>query len=394
MGISVGMVGLGSFGRQFVDLFASHPSVDRIALCDREPDRVAEIAVKLARHPAGIKFDKRDTYPSLEAICASDVDALAIITQPWLHAPQCIQAMESGKHTYSAVPVISTPDADEILDWCDQLVETCGRTGQHYMLGETTYYRAQAMYCRRRAREGAFGEFVYAEGEYLHDVDAYTNLRRVREHRLRGAAGAEWSARQESYRARGIRSGPMHYPTHSISGPVSVMGAHAERVCAWGYANRDADPYFADEAFSNETALFYMSNGATMRICEFRDIGIPAREIFRVYGTEGSFENDTWAYQQSRQNLTVEEMRDPLPDEVLAAYSLGSSGEGFLGGHGGSHGYLVHEFVDAVARDRVPAINVWEAVRYMAAGAMAHKSALRDGEVLRVPDWGDAPGPD
>ncbi len=395
MGISVGLVGLGAFGRQFVDLFACHPTVDRLALCDREPERIAAIADKLDQHPVGrAKFDRRDTYPSLDAICDTDLDALAIITQPWLHAPQCTQAMRSGKHVYSAVPVISTPDADEILEWCDRLVETCRATGQHYMLGETTYYRAQAMYCRRRAREGAFGTFVYAEGEYLHDVDAHTNLRRVREHRLRGAAGAEWAALQERYRAGGVRSGPMHYPTHSTSGPISVMGAHAERVCAWGYVNRDADPYFADEAFSNETALFYMSNGATMRICEFREIGHPEREIFRVYGTDGSFENDTWTDPRNRQTLTVEEMRDPLPEDVIESYGAGSGGERALGGHGGSHAYLVHEFVDAVAHNRVPAINVWEAVRYMAAGAAAHQSALRDGEILKVPDWGDAPGSD
>ena len=388
MGISLGLVGLGSFGSQFVGLFASHPLVDRIALCDREPERIAATAGKPA---CRIKFDPRDAYPSLDAICESDLDALVIITQPWLHAPQCLQAMQAGKHVYSAVPVISIPDADEILEWCDKLVETCRTTGMHYMLGETTYYRPQAMYCRRRAREGAFGEFVYAEGEYLHDVDAHTNLRRVRESRLRGKAGGEWAAVQRRYRERGVRSGPMHYPTHSTSGPISVMGAHAERVCAWGYANRDGDPYFAGDAYSNETALFYMSDGATMRICEFREVGHPERETFRVYGTDGSFENDTWTDNQGRQPLTVEEMRDPLPDAVVEAFRAGAGREGFLGGHGGSHAYLVHEFVDAAAHDRVPAINAWEAVRYMAAGAMAHKSALRDGEILQVPDWGDAP---
>jgi len=61
------------------------------------------------------------------------------------------------------------------------------------------------------------------------------------------------------------------------------------------------------------------------------------------------------------------------------------------GGHGGSHAYLVHEFVDAVASGRRPAINAWEAVRYMAMGIAAHQSALRDGETVNVPDWGDAP---
>ena len=41
---------------------------------------------------------------------------------------------------------------------------------------------------------------------------------------------------------------------------------------------------------------------------------------------------------------------------------------------------------------RRSAINAWEVVRHMAAGVMAHQSALRDGEVLEVPDWGDASG--
>jgi predicted dehydrogenase len=329
----------------------------------------------------------------LDDICRSDLDALVIITQPWLHAPQCVQAMEAGKHVYSAVPVISIPDDDEILGWCDRLVETCRRTGMHYMLGETTFYRPQAMFCRRQAAAGAFGDFVYSEGEYYHDVDARSNLREVMRLRTTGAAGQEWLRLREAYKARGARTGPMHYPTHSVSGPMCAMGAHAVKVCCWGYANRTGDPYFVDEgaAFSNETALFYMSNGSTMRICEHREIGHPEREIFRVYGTQGSFENDTWTDKHSETPLTVAEMRDPLPDEVAAAFRAVSQTSDFYGGHGGSHAYLAHEFVDAVAHDRHPAINVWQAVRYMAAGATAHQSALRDGEVLPVPDWGDPP---
>jgi len=387
MGISLGLVGLGSFGSIFADLFMSHPLVDRIALCDREPERMKAFADKPSWQA---KLPHDGLYPSLDEICKADLDALVIITQPWLHAPQAIQALEAGKHVYSAVPVISLPDADEILEWCDRLVRTVERTGLHYMMGETTYYRPQAQYCRRRARAGDFGEFVYAEGEYFHDVDASCNLREVRRARLAGKAGAEFVALMEDYRRRGVKGGPMHYPTHSTSGPISVMGAHPVKVCAWGYANRSGDPFFADDAFSNETALFTMSNGATMRICEYREIGHPEREIFRIYGTKGSFENDTWTDNKTQTPVTVDAMRDPLPEEVVAAFTA-ALGPDFYGGHGGSHAYLVHEFVEAIAHDRIPAVNVWEAVRYMAAGAMAHKSALRDGEILEVPDWGDAP---
>ena len=158
MGINIGMVGLGQFGVAFADMFMSHPLVDRIALCDREPERIAPFAQKESWQA---KLSSRDMYESLDEIIETDLDALVIITQPWLHAEQCVRAMDSGKHVYSAVPIVSLPDGDEILDWCDRLIETCERTGMRYMLGETTYYRPQTMFCRRKAAEGQFGDFVY-----------------------------------------------------------------------------------------------------------------------------------------------------------------------------------------------------------------------------------------
>jgi len=391
MGISLGLVGLGAFGSAFAELFNSHPLVGRVALCDREPERITRFA---SRESFKKKFNPKDAYDSLDDICRSDVDALVIITQHWLHAPQAVQAMESGKHVYSAVPVISIPDDDETLEWCDRIVSTCRKTGQYYMYGETTYYHAAAMYCRKKAAEGAFGDFIYSEGEYFHSFDSPAcDLRDVYKHRLASKAGQEWKQILEGYRTRGVADGPMHYPTHSTSGPISVMKAHPVKVCAWGTPAHSADSYFKDHLFplSNETALYSMSNGATMRICEHRHCGI-IRETFRVYGTESAYENNTWYDKERPTALTDEEMRDPLPPDVYAAFKSIEGNEGVYGGHGGSHAYLVHEFVDAIAHNRQPAINAWEAVRYMAAGVMAHKSALKDGEILPVPDWGDAPG--
>jgi len=416
MGISIGLVGLGSFGSCFAPLFKNHPWVDRIGLCDAEPDRVA----RFFKDPFyADKVREADCFDSLEAICRADFDALVIITQPWLHAPQCIQAMESGKHVYSAVPIISIPDDDETLGWCDRLVNTVKRTGQHYMLGETTYYRPQAQFCRRMAQTGSFGDFVYAEGEYFHDVDNACNLRQVSASRANSKPGREWKELRQTYIRRGCLSGPMHYPTHSTSGPVCVMNAHAVEVTAYGYRNRTNDPFFADSAFSNEMALFRMSNGSTVRICEMRETpGRPGNEseTFRVFGTLGSFsENRWWSINRpdfanidldtlpkpEQRALTEKEMFDPLPPEVELAFKQvanpGKSADELREtdfhpwGHGGSHPYLAHEFVAAVRDNRIPAINVWESVRYMAMGIAAHRSALRDGETLAVPDWGGAP---
>lgn len=394
MGISIGLVGLGAFGSTFAELFKNHPLVDRVGLCDRESERIRNFA---ERESWRDKFDPKDTYVSVDEICRSDLDALVIVTQPWLHAPQCLRAMESGKHVYSAVPLICLPDGDEILDWCERLIETCKRTGMHYMLGETTYYRPEGMFCRRKAAEAAFGTIIHAEGHYLHDVQH--GLGHKRTHRTGSTSGKEWLKREKEYIDKGILGGPMHYPTHSTSGPVFVMNAHAVKVTAYGFGPVKDHPWHAAEAFSNETAFFKMSNGATVRICEWREVGRQCAESFCIYGTEGCYvsnhkEEDQWHAWEDLHTETVldlNEMCDPLPPQVEQAFRDMSRESGVYGRHGGSHPYLVHEFVDAIAHGRQPAINAWEAVRYTVMGVMAHKSALRDGETLDVPDWGEAP---
>jgi len=360
------------------------------------------------------KLSEKNVYSNFDDLLSSDVDAIAIMTQPWLHAPQAIAAMEAGKHVYTAVPVIAVPDMDEILDWCDRIIETSRRTGMRYMLGETTIFRALTMFCRRMADQGEFGTFVYAEGEYMHDVDSSCNLRDVSASRLSSPAAKDWPAKVEAYAKRGLKSSPMTYPTHSVAGPVHVMRAHAVKALGVGYRNRTEDPFFANQEFSNVVGFYQMSNGATCRICEFREapghIGTDG-ETFRIVGTAGTWSNDNWFRNgrtkagrvppETHSSPTTEEMRDKLPPEVERAFIKAEnrdlSDEEVLHsdftpkGHGGSHPYLVHEFVSSVVENRQPVTNAWEAARYMAMGTTAHKSALKDGEWMDVPDWGDAP---
>ncbi|MDD5597905.1 MAG: Gfo/Idh/MocA family oxidoreductase [Victivallaceae bacterium] len=408
MGISIGMVGLGSFGSAFAKLFKAHPAVDRIALCDIDPEKIR----KFAEDPFfADKFSPRDAYLSLDEICKSDVDALVIITQHWLHAPQCVRAMEAGKHVYSAVPLVTLPCMDEILDWCDRIIETSGRTGMRYMLGETTCFYPEIMFCRRMAEQGRFGEFVYSEGEYCHDVDSADNLRRVMQIRYGSDSGAGWPRQLADYRSRNIWSGPMDYPTHSAAGPVYVMKTHAEKVTAYGFTAKD--PFFHDhtQKFSNEFALYKMANGTTVRLAETREAAgqLGNHEVaFRLMGTHGTFSENRW-YEVKREGdysqryrsveLDEKELYDPLPPEVHNEFKtvLGEkaggvgAGDFIPSGHRGAHPYMVHEFIDALVHDRLPVINAWEAARYTAMGVTAHKSALKDGETLTVPDWGDAP---
>ena len=50
------------------------------------------------------------------------------------------------------------------------------------------------------------------------------------------------------------------------------------------------------------------------------------------------------------------------------------------GGHGGSHGHLMNEFVTAILENRKPLVDVAAALNMTVAGIVAHQSALKDGE--------------
>jgi predicted dehydrogenase len=57
------------------------------------------------------------------------------------------------------------------------------------------------------------------------------------------------------------------------------------------------------------------------------------------------------------------------------------------GGHGGSHGYLMDEFVTAILQDRKPLVDVAQALSMTVAGIVAHQSALKGGETMKIPQY-------
>jgi len=386
VGLSVGMVGVGAFARSFIPLFLAHPLVDDVALCDLD-------AAKLAR--AAREHGVARTYPSLDALCRSNVDAAVIITQNWLHAPQAVQALRAGKHVYSAVPTGIT------LEEIAELVRTVEETGLVYMLGETSYYYPAVLYCRQRHAAGDFGQIVYGEAEYFHDWDhgLYDVMRRRGGERWRETAG----------------SPPMHYPTHSTSQIVSVTGAYMTHVSCQGFVDHHPDGLYGpganrwDNPFSNQTALFRMSDGSSCRVNEFRRIGHPEVVRMRLFGTQASFEESAagavW--------LTKERTATVRLDDVLAPSGVTTTHGHYAGlasvhpaerlpaefaaqpsGHAGSHQFLVDDFVRACTAGTIPPNNVWVAARYAVPGIVAHESALRDGELLEVPDFGNPPDGD
>jgi len=417
MSIRIGVCGTGAFADCFIPLFKAHPDVENVVLCDLDAEK---LSAKCEKH--GIA----DSSPSLDDLCERDVDAIAVITQHHLHGPQAVQALGAGKHVYSAVP--SAISMAEITE----LVKTVEGTGLIYMIGETSYYYPCAIFCRDKFRKGEFGQIVYAEGEYMHDY-------------LHGMYDvAKWRYGKDWKQKFGMP--PMFYPTHSTSMIVSVTGAYATHVCGMGIPDHrehtlrpkdDAerqyreDDFYAREdgswknPFSNETALCKMSDGSVARFNEFRRVGHPGTVGISMYGTDGSYEQQSgsggagystkvgiWMNKNLNERVDVTDLLEckGVPQsEVQGGMAKVSSSDGthegasrlhdlarlpeeFIGlpnGHAGSHQFLVDDFVKACVSGKTPPNNVWQAARYLVPGLIAHESAMKGGMLMEVPDLGD-----
>lgn len=406
--VKVCIIGMGEFSDFFIPLFQTHPNVSEVSICDLIPER-CDAAVK--KHGGITRI-----FKSLDDVLENgrDIDCIALFTQRHLHGPMVIQALEAGKHVFSAVPIATT------IEETEKIIELVKKTRLTYMTGETCYYFPCAIYCRNAYNEGKFGEFVYGESQYYHDMATFYSA-------FARSGGDSWK------RVAGIP--PMYYSTHSISMMVSVIGQHATKVSCMGFRDHDADEVFGvgknnwDNPFSNETAIMQMSGGGIARINEFRRVGIghkPSSYITCLYGTKGAYEGsvtqhvmikgvaagvdstnidyvsdlvNTKHYVEEQKSASFNPHVDPISEPshrgFAAIHDLTRLPKAFRTVphtvHYNSHPYLVDDFFRAVVTGKLPPNNAWDSARYMIPGIIAHESALKDGLPLEVPDFGDAP---
>ena len=382
MSLKIGMVGTGQMAQGFIPLFKAHPLVREVVLCDLD-------AVKLRANAE--RFGIRRTCPSLDDILGTDVDAVVIITQHWMHGPQAVKALRAGKHVYSAVPCA------ENIPEITELVRTVEQTGRIYMMGETSYYYPHVVWCREQHRRGVFGDITYAEASYQHDWDITSiDSRGI----IRARTGDKFLEL--------AGSPPMHYATHSVSQVVGVTGAHMTRVSALGWRDRHADGIYDPavnkyrNAFSNETALFAMSDGACARVNEFRRVGHPGGEFMTLCGTEASFEYTQAGrvvigkgFEDTKRLDDILTLRPGVYGGTAAVQDVARLPAAFASlpnNHWGSHQFLVDDFVKACVTGEQPPNHVWQAARYMIPGLVAHESAEQGGVQLAVPDLGGPRG--
>lgn len=338
--IRVGLVGHGvcKFGVAFG--FQDHPNVEVVAVSDLLPDRCAEMA-KVARCSK--------TYSSLEEMVKDDhIEAIFIATDAPHHAPHCIEVLKHGKHVACAVPAMFGS-----LEEGHKLFQAVKKSGLKYMMFETSAFHEDNHAMRQIFRTGGLGKLIYSEGEYYHYMETPI----------------------DSFNGWRVGLPPQWYPTHSNAYYNCVTGGSFTEVSCVGlpskveHLQKKNNPY--KNSFGTEIAFFRTSEGGTSRMAVSWDTPGTGGEMGRIRGQRGSFYGK------------YEGLEKNLPDLKRPALPPGVSG----GGHGGSHGHLTNEFVSAILQNRTPLVDITMALNLTAAGIVAHRSALKDGEWLKIPQY-------
>jgi predicted dehydrogenase len=367
--IHIGIIG-GGFGSNF--FFHEEPNCIVEAVSDLRADR-RELLMKV--------YKCNKSYPSLEKLILDPkIDAVFIATEAPNHHRHVMAALDAGKHVLCTVPCVMT------LEDCETLRDEVKRTGLTYMMAETSYYRQNTISVRKFYQEGKFGQIISAAAEYNHPgLESYFF---------------------ESNGASTWRHGlpPMNYPTHCTSFLVSVTGERLTSVSCIGWG--DDSPILKnnryENPFWNETAFFETNQKRPFRVevnwkgayrgTERGEWRGSKMSFFSPHGEGGDSTivkisdqtgHDEGGFVQGA-NI-IETYKQPLwwKTDMLPKPLQHDSGCG----HGGSHTFITHEFIDALINNRQPTVNIYEAIAYTVPGIVAHQSALKGGEYMKIPNF-------
>jgi predicted dehydrogenase len=378
-GLTVAVAGLG-FGAEFVPIYLSHPDVARVVLV--EPDRARRGAV-------ADRYRLSSGYSDIsDALSDPRIDAVHVFAPVHTHADLTVAALEAGKHVACAVPMATT------LEDLDRIIAAQEASGRTYMMMETTVFAREYLAVEQMHRAGELGELTLYRGYHIQNLDGFPTY---------------WQGFP-----------PMHYVTHALSPILHLLGTTVASVQCQG-AGRLAETRRTggfDNPFPTEMGLFRLRGSNVLADVQmsFSQTARSYIEGFSIYGEHRGIE---WPIDNEGE-LTVFDMTGPAADrrgnrvttsalappdrperlpETLRPFVRptavrlpGMPDEVHVGAdHGGSHPFLVDEFVRSVVDARPPLIDARRAAAWTAPGICAHASAMTGGATVQVPDYAAHP---
>jgi len=385
--VRLAIVGTGLRGRSVLREFLAVDGVEITALCDNvaeKAERAAKMVTDAGRPRPALYTDGDSAFEQL--VLRDDIDIVYTAT-PWdWHVPVCLAAMRAGKHAATEVP------AAHSIEDCWALVHESERSRKHCLMMENCCYDFNEMLVDRMVKEGAFGDVLYAEAAYIHD--------------LRGILFEDKDEGLWRRTPHTNRDGNF-YPTHGL-GPVAwfldvhggdrfdylvSMSTPEAGLSQWREARVPRDNAKWDETYRAgdiNTSLVKTVHGKTVLLQHNVTLPTPYDRLNSVRGTKGVFKD-----YPARLYLEGQEGGHrfrPIDDAVKARYThplwqrIGDIARA-KGGHGGMDYIMAYRLVETMREGLPPDFDVYDAAAWSAPWPLSEASLALSSAPVRFPDF-------
>ncbi|MBP5182380.1 MAG: Gfo/Idh/MocA family oxidoreductase [Lentisphaeria bacterium] len=352
--VKLGVWGLGRGGN--LANYAKIMNVDLVAGCDVHP-HMREMFSKSV--PGAFVTADEDEF------LAQDFDAVLIATYFKDHAKHTIKALNAGKHVMCEVTSFYTP-AEGVA-----VVEAVEKSGKIYNLLENYPFTRQNMYIRKLYQEGFFGEFMYAEGSYLHECRSLCYA-----YNVSGGLPVEPGWQVHSWRAC---LNTLYYNTHSLGPLMHITGLRPVQVSAIP-CEVSLPGYLGKKNGRIMPSMVKMSNGGLLRNLMGAGTSDRHRELC-LWGTRACVENSD-REMQLRLGACGAGMRLRMNPKWEAMASVAD-----LTGHCGGDFWELYYFIRQILTGEKSFWDIYNAADVTLAGIMAARSCDRGGDLVDVPDF-------
>lgn len=201
--VKFGAIGASAMGMLHIRSLATHPRIELVAVCDKDPERLAK-----AKETAGSAALYTDWH---DLINDDNVEAVVLCVPDQLHAEMTIAALRAGKDVLCEKPMALS------LEECEQMRAAEKETGKRLMIGQICRYTSAFKLAKQLIERGEIGELFYVESEYAHDYS-----------KIPGTDGWRVDPRREPYIGGGCHAVDL---LRWIAGDPYEITAYSNRKC-------------------------------------------------------------------------------------------------------------------------------------------------------------------
>lgn len=380
----IGMIGTGGRGTSLLgNLLGADAKV--LAICDivrEKAEHAQSLVTKAGQSSPELYTDGEHAFEKL--VARDDLD-LVIIATPWnWHVDMAVAAMKHGKHTCTEVPAATS------IEDCWRLVDTSEQTRRHCMMLENCCYGATETTVLRMVHAGLFGDLLYGEGAYLHDLreELFSNKgeglwRRDFHTRFNGNIYPTHGLGPVANYMRINRGDRFDYMV-SMSSPQRGLDEYRKAHCS------DTDPRWQERYVLGDlnVSLIKTAKGLNITVKHDTSNPHPYDRINVVGGTKGVFADyppriyfdgqeggEEWGsldkYKQYQHPLWVKE------GEIAKK----------MGGHGGMDFIMLYRLVECMREGLCPDMDVYDAAAWSAPGPLSEASVANGSAPQKFPDF-------